>query len=131
MNLKKYFETKLGFGVMATSDAGGVVDTAIYSKPHVLQTDQVAFVMRDRLTHSNLRENPHANYLFIEQAAGYMGIRLFLTKVEEKTDKELIAVMTRRHMSPEEDEAKGEKFLVVFKVDKVLSLIGSEEFLLG
>lgn len=127
MNLNHYFTEKDGLGVMATSDARGVVDTAVYSRPHVLETDEIAFVMRDRLTRRNLLENGHANYLFIEEGEGYAGVRLFLTRIDESTDDRLIAAMTRRHLSPEEDRARGQKFLVRFRVDKVLKLIGAEE----
>lgn len=127
MNLKRYFKDSEGIGVMATSDQKGLVDTAIYSKPHVLSNDEIAFIMRDRLTHTNLQVNKHANYLFLEDGRGYKGMRLFLTKLDESTDHELISSMTRRHLTPEEDLAKGDKFLVRFKVNRVLSLIGGEE----
>jgi hypothetical protein len=127
MNLNSYFTEMKGIGVMATSDENGVVDTAIYSRPHVQGKDEIAFVMRDRLTHKNLEKNKHANYLFLKDGDGYSGVRLFLSKLDESTDKELIASLTRRHLSPEDDRLQGEKFLVRFKVNKILSLIGGEE----
>jgi hypothetical protein len=130
MNLETYFSEHTGVGVLATSDAAGVVDTAIYSKPHVEGVDTIVFIMRDRLTHKNLQENGHASYLFLEDGRGYIGARMFLTKVDESSDQELIASMTRRHLSPEEDKAKGDKFLVRFRVGKVLTLIGGEEVVL-
>ena len=112
---------------MATSNKNGVVDTAIYSRPHVQGSDEIAFIMRDHLTHKNLQENEHANYMFIEKGPGYSGVRLFLTKVAENTERERIASMTRRHMSDEDDRLRGEKFLVTFRVDKVLTLVGGNE----
>lgn len=127
MNLNHYFNDKEGLGVMATSDARGVVDTAVYSRPHVLERNEIAFIMRDHLTRHNLLENGHANYLFIEEGKGYAGIRLFLTRLDESTDNRLIESMSRRHLSPEEDRARGQKFLVRFRVDKVLNLIGADE----
>ncbi|MBW6520923.1 MAG: pyridoxamine 5'-phosphate oxidase family protein [Desulfoarculaceae bacterium] len=127
MNLENYFTTTKGVGVMATSEENGVVDTAIYSRPHVQGTDEVAFIMLDRLTHQNLQTNTHANYLFLEDGHGYNGVRLFLTKLDESTDQELIATLSSRHLSPENDRLRGEKFLVRFKVNKVLKLIGGEE----
>jgi hypothetical protein len=130
MNLAAYFSEHTGVGVMATSNGAGVVDTAIYSKPHVEGRDTIVFIMRDRLTHKNLQENGHANYLFLEDGRGYIGVRMFLTKVDESTDQELIASMTRRHLTPEEDKARGNKFLVRFRVVKVLALIGGEEIAL-
>ena len=123
--LKQYFETAAGTGVLSTADAGGKVDAAIYSTPHVMDDGTVAFIMRERLTHENLRSNPFAAYLFLEEAPGHKGIRLFLKKTREDDDAELIATMTRRNLKPELDAQKGPKHLVYFIVEKVLPLIGS------
>lgn len=125
MSLKKYFEHVSGTGVLSTADAGGKVDAAIYSTPHVMDDGTVAFIMRERLTHENLRSNPFAAYLFMEDSPGHKGIRLFLKKTREDDNPGLIASMTRRHLSPELDAQKGPKHLVYFTVEKVLPLIGS------
>lgn len=124
MDLKLFFTQAKGIGVLSTADDNGKVDAAIYAKPHVMNDGTIAFIMRDRLTHHNLKKNPYAAYLFIEKAMGYKGLRLFLKKVREDTDAELIQKMTRRSLSPEEDEAKGPKFLVYFEIEKALNLIG-------
>ena len=126
MKLQDYFESATGVGVMSTADSGGKVDAAIYARPHIMDDGTIAFIMRDRLTHHNLLENPYATYLFIEAERGYKGLRLFLRKDREDQDLELIGQMTRRSLTPEEDEAKGPKFLVYFKIEKALKLIGSE-----
>ena len=83
-NLKEYFESTKGSGVLATADSGGEVDAAIYSRPHFVEEGTLAFIMRDRLTHHNLQSNPHATFLFMEDGQGYNGKRLFLKKVREK-----------------------------------------------
>jgi hypothetical protein len=127
MTLHEYLKSVSGKGVLATADAAGKVDAAIYSKPHILEDGSLAFIMRDHLTHHNIGSNPYATYLFIEDGRGYNGIRLFLKKVREDTDPDLIAQMTRRHLTPEQDAAKGRKFLVYFALEKILPLIGSEE----
>jgi hypothetical protein len=127
MTLVEYLQGTPGKGVLATADAAGRVDAAIYSKPHILENGCLAFIMRDHLTHHNISSNPYATYLFIEDGQGYSGIRLFLKKVREDTEPELIAQMTRRHLTPEEDKAKGPKFLVYFALEKILPLIGSGE----
>lgn len=119
--LNAYFEKTEGFGVLATADADGKVDTAVYARPHFLEDGTIAFIMRDRLTHHNLQSNPHANYLFREGTSGYKGKRLFLTKVRESEDDKLIATLRRRQYVHESDEAK---FLVYFRVDKALPLVG-------
>jgi hypothetical protein len=126
MQLQDYFEKASGVGVMSTSDSGGKVDAAIYARPHVMADGTIAIIMRDRLIHHNLQENPYATYLFIEAQRGYKGLRLFLKKDREDQDLELIKQMTRRCLTPEEDEAKGPKFLVYFKIEKALNLIGSD-----
>lgn len=126
MHLKEYFKTTNGVGVLSTADRDGKVNAAIYAKPHVMADGTVAFIMRDRLSHHNLTGNPHAAYLFIENVVGYRGVRLYLKKKHEDTDADLIRQLTRRSLSPEEDVAKGPKFLVYFEVEKALNLIGSD-----
>lgn len=122
MNLKDYFENTEGTGVMATSDSDGKVDAAIYARPHFMDDGSIAMIMRDRLTHHNLKSNPHACYLFIEKGPGYKGKRLFLTKLREDQDPELLASLRRRQYVDETDEAK---FLVFFQLNKELPLIGA------
>lgn len=125
MELRDYFESHRGTGVLATADADGRVDAAVYARPHVLDDGSLAVVMRDRLTHKNIQSNPHAAYLFIEDGPGYRGKRLFLTRVREEKDSELADQLKRRCLTPEEDRQKGPKFLVVFTIDKELPLIGA------
>jgi hypothetical protein len=127
MNIKEYFDTTQGKGFMATASSDGNVDIAVYSRPHVLEDGTLAFIMRDRLTHAYLQDNDHATYAFLENNSGYKGIRLFMKKTGEDTNEELIASMTRRHLSPEEDAAKGPKFIVYFSIGKILTLIGGQE----
>jgi hypothetical protein len=125
MSLKDYFENTQGTGVLATADKSGRVDAALYSRPHILDDGSIAFIMRDRLTHANLQSNPHAAYLFIENGPGYKGKRLFLTKIREEQDSPLLQELKRRCISPEEDAEKGAKFLVIFKIDDELPLVGA------
>jgi hypothetical protein len=125
MTIKEYFDGSSGTGVLSTADAGGKVDAAIYSTPHVMDDGTVAFIMREHLTHENLRSNPYAVYLYREDAPGHKGVRLFLKKAGEDDDPELIARMIRRHLTPALDAQKGPKHLVYFAVEKVLPLIGS------
>lgn len=125
--LQDYFENHKGTGVVATSDKEGRVDLAVYSRPHIMDDGSFALIMRDRLTHHNLQSNPHAAYMFIEAGPGYKGKRFFLTKIREEEGGELLETIKRKKRSPEEDALHGEKFLVFFKVDKELPLIGSGE----
>jgi len=125
MDLKSYFDNVHGTGVIATADSEGKVNTAIYSRPHVFDDGTVAFLMRQKLSHHNLQYNPYASFLFHESGPGYNGLRLDLKKIKEETDSPLITKMTRWNLTPEEDKAKGPKYLVHFKVEKIRTLIGS------
>jgi hypothetical protein len=83
MKLNEYFEKKTGRSVLATADDKGIVNVAIYSRPHFMDEETIAFIMADRLTHNNLQSNPHAAYLFMESGDKYVGKRLHLTKIKE------------------------------------------------
>lgn len=121
MTLKAYFEEKKGTGVLATADSEGKVDAAIYSRPHFMEEGMIAFIMRDRLTHQNLQSNPHATFLFIEHGPGYSGKRLFLKKVREENNPELVKKLKRRKYT---DDNEAPRFLVYFTIEKELPLIG-------
>lgn len=125
MSLRDYFESAKGRGILATADGSGAVDAAVYSRPHFIDEENVAFIMLDRLSHKNLQTNPHAAYLFMEEGEKYVGKRLFLTKTKEEENPELIESMRRKksYTVPGDDQAK-KRFLVYFHIDKVLPLIG-------
>ena len=123
MDLKSYFDETQGVGILSTSDKDGRVDAAVYSRPHVMDNGQIAFIMRDRLTHHNLKSNPHAAYLFKEKGDGYEGKRLFLTKLREEEESEMLYRL-RRKSYPQDKDRRESKFLVFFKIDKTLPLIG-------
>jgi hypothetical protein len=122
MTLFDYFENTEGRGVLSTADSDGNVDAAVYARPHVLEDGTLAMIMRDRLTHHNLQSNPHACYMFMEKGPGYKGKRLFLKKVREEKDAELISELRRRQYIRETDEAE---FLMYFEVTKELPLVGA------
>ena len=126
MDLKDYFEKVKGTGVLATADDQGRVDVALYSKPHFMDDGTIAFIMADRLTHHNLQSNNHAAFLFIEEGPGYKGRRLFLTKIREEQDSELLYSIRSKRFASEKEEGKT-RFLVFFKIDKILPLVGSGE----
>ncbi|MCX5856827.1 MAG: pyridoxamine 5'-phosphate oxidase family protein [Deltaproteobacteria bacterium] len=124
MKLGEYFENNKGIGVLSTADSSGKVNAAIYGRPHFMDEQTVAFIAADRLTHANLQTNPHAVYLFKEDGR-YEGQRLYLTKTHEEKDSPLIDEIRRKKFKEVEGKYKTEsKFLIYFKVDKVLPLIG-------
>ena len=128
MRILEYLkQMEKGFGVLSTADGKGRVNSAIYSRPHVMDDGTIAFIMLDRLSHANLQENPRAAYLFIEDAgpaSKMSGVRLQLTKVREEKDSELLYTLRRVKYAGDEDEIR---YLVFFKIEKVLPLIGSAD----
>lgn len=125
MKFADYFRNISGIGILASANRDGEVDAAIFAPPHVIDEKQVAFIMRDRLTHKNLQSNPFAIYLFMEDGAFYKGTRFFLKKIKEDRDPKLIESMARRKLPPDEDKARGPKFIVYFEITKTLPLIGT------
>jgi len=126
MNLHDYFETTEGTGILATSNSAGLVDVAIYSRPHVTDDNTAAFIMRQHLSHENLQSNPHAAFMFIEKGPGYKGKRLYLTKLREETDPALIDSL-RRKPSKTYADPDVKSFLVYFQIDRVRPLVGDKE----
>lgn len=125
MNLQEYFNEKSGFGVLSTSNSSGEVNSAVYAKPHVIDSNTIAFIMRDKLTHNNILQNPQAHYMFIEHDNGFHGVRLSLTMLEESQDQDKIQALSRRPSAGKDDDEA--RFLVTFTVTRTLKLVGGEE----
>jgi len=128
MKLNEYFEKKKGRGVIATADPEGRVGVAVYARPHFIDEKTVVFIMADRLMHKNVQSNPHAAYLFLESGDRYVGKRLYLTKIKEEKDSNLIDKIRRKESCPVYDNYRDKtRYLVYFRVDKVLPLIGAKK----
>jgi hypothetical protein len=123
--LKEYFEKASGHGVLATSSGDGLLNQALFARPHFMEDGTVAFIMPHKLTHKNLQENPHAAYLFMEGGPGYKGKRVYMTNVREEQDTELLHAVRRRTYPSDKDKQEGPRFLVFFRVDTTLPLIGA------
>ncbi|MFN2267207.1 MAG: pyridoxamine 5'-phosphate oxidase family protein [Desulfonatronovibrio sp.] len=125
MDLKEYFDNQEGLGILSTANAHGEVNAAVYSRPHIMDDGSLAFIMNNRLSYANLKENPKAHYLFKEKGSGYKGKRLTLTRIKEEEDSELLYELCRRCHIKDNDSEHSKRYLVYFKVDKELPLIGS------
>jgi hypothetical protein len=125
MDLGQYFESRKGFGVLATADNAGVVDAAVYARPHVNGHETVSFIMDEHRSYHNIRENSHALYLFHEEPGKekpvFAGIRLTLEKTGETDDQSAIDVLSRRTI---EDRGKN-RHLVAFRLVEKRPLIGN------
>jgi hypothetical protein len=123
MELHRYFEETKGMGVLATADKDGKVNAAVYARPHFMEDGTLAFIMRDRLTHHNLQSNSYATYLFVESGPGYKGKRLYLKKVREEKETDLLYELRRREYRSEADAENDPKFLVFFENERELPLV--------
>jgi len=127
MTLSDYFEKAKGKGIIATADAKGKVGMAVYARPHFIKEKTAVFIMADRLMHKNLQSNPSASYLFVEEGPGYKGKRLYLTKIKEEENPDLVNQLRRRGCCPVDESYKqGKRSVIYFKVDRVLPLIGEK-----
>ena len=127
MTLSDYFEKANGKGIIATADAKGKVGMAVYARPHFINEKTAVFIMADRLMHKNLQSNPSASYLFLADGPRYKGKRLYLTKIKEEKDSDLVNQLRRQGCCPVDESYKqGQRFVVYFKVNKVLPLIGAK-----
>ena len=61
----------------------------------------------------------------VTDGPGWKGKRLYLTKIREEQDTELLYSLRRRTYPEEKEKAEGSRFLVFFQVNKVLPLIGA------
>lgn len=124
MNLFDYFKNVQGLGILATANSDGMVDLALYAGPEVVDKSTIAFIIRQRLSHQNLKSNPHAAYMFIEKGEGYAGKRLYLTKIREETNTSLVDKFIKKQpeICPPDDDSN--KYLVFFQVDTIRPLVG-------
>ncbi|HEX7363691.1 MAG TPA: pyridoxamine 5'-phosphate oxidase family protein [Dehalococcoidia bacterium] len=124
MDLGEYFDSAKGHGILATADADGKVNAAMYARPYLTDDKTALFIMAERLTHANVQTNPWATYLFIESGHGYKGKRLYLKKLKEEQNNELLGKICRKCDYSHYDV--GNKYIVSFNLERVLPLIGDK-----
>ncbi len=87
MDLKEYFSSTKGFGVLSTSDDKGNFDTVFYPiPPIVLEDNTILLIMEDKFYHTNLSSNPKAVFMFFEKDKKYKGKKLYLVKIKEEQE---------------------------------------------
>jgi len=124
MELFNYFRDTQGTGILATSDSEGNVDIAVYSKPYVMTEKIVALHMLNRKSYANIRSNPNAAYMFVENSKGYKGKRLYLIKIDEQSDPDRVKKLKREHPKIFKPDMVN-KHLVYFLIKKSRPLVGS------
>ena len=124
MSLAEYFERTEGTGILATSDSDGNVDVAIYARPYVIGENKIAFSMLERTSYANIQSNPKAAYMFIEKGEGYNGKRLYLKKVGEETDMQLIEKIKSQRPKKHPSTTDVAKHFVYFKIERIRPIVG-------
>jgi hypothetical protein len=119
MDITEYFKSVKGIGILATSDSSGNVDIAMYQKPSVLDEQTVVLVMLQRQSFANIRSNPKAALLFIEEEK-LAGKRLYLKMVDEKAEPERIKKLKQNH--PTIFQPVANKHVVTFHIENVREL---------
>jgi len=125
VELQEYFENTEGIGILATSDAEGNVDLALYARPYIIDEHTIAFSMLERHSFSNVQANPKAAYMFVEDGEIYKGTRLYLIKIGEETDAKRINEIKEQHKNRYSTESAG-KHLVYFKITETRPLVGGQ-----
>ncbi len=121
MDLAAFFQAHDGVGVLSTADGAGVVNSALFARPHI-EADRALFISVDRQNLANLRENPSASYLFQAHGEGYEGVRLSLKLAEISEDEARIQPLLRTHAR---EDVK--RYLLIFDIISVRPLVGSGE----
>ena len=113
-----------GRGVIGTADANGVVNLAVFAIPHVIDEQTLAWGFSEGRSIANLRQNPHASYLYLAPSRGYSGWRLTLTMIEEAGEGELLAAIKERTAHVVSPEASAMVTRAAhFRVDEVRPLM--------
>ncbi|GAB4368098.1 MAG: hypothetical protein Kow00128_13150 [Deltaproteobacteria bacterium] len=113
-----------GTGVMATADAEGAVNVAIYAFPRKIDERTVAWGMTARRIRQHLEKNPNAAYLYREPGQGYRGFRLTLRLKEWQESGPLLEEVrenTRKVSGPAAaDELRGVALFTVVETRPLL-----------
>jgi len=113
-----------GRGIIATADAKGVINQAVFAVPHVINEETLAWGFSEGRSLLNLRENPQASYLYLAPTRGYSGWRLTLTAKKEEREGEVLESIragARNAAGPQAGAALAA--VVYFKVDEVRPLM--------
>lgn len=125
VNLAEYFAKNPGVGILATADAQGRVDLAVYETPEVIDDKTISLNMLDRLSYQNLKSNPNAAYMFLEASGNWNGKRLYLKKIAEMPGIERVRELKKNNL-PLPDPALTSKFHVRFTVERIRPAVGDE-----
>jgi hypothetical protein len=91
--LMEYFNRSDRIGMLSTADKEGMVDTAVFGSPRMIDAKTVVMGLGKNRTLENLRQNPHAVFMIIEPGKTVMdwkGIRVYMQVRDLATSGELL-----------------------------------------
>ncbi|KAF0185798.1 MAG: hypothetical protein FD164_59 [Nitrospirae bacterium] len=113
-----------GFGVFSTSGRDGLVNAAVYARPHIVDESTVAWGMTDGRTFANIRENPHASFTFRMGSHGYSGARLTLKLLYIEDEGQMLAAVREKTASIVSPAAAlGVRHVAFFTVVEIRTLV--------
>jgi len=105
-----------GRGALATASKAGIVNTAVYAVPHIVDHETLAWGMVEGRTWSNIRENPNASYAYFAQGEGYWGTRLTLVLSRTEDSGELLEKIRERAKAKSPVNPAAIRHVAYFKV---------------
>ena len=114
-----YFENHNGFGVLSTANSEGIINAALYARPHI-QNGRAIFLAAPTQTLQNLQQNPNAHYLFQQEGDGYQGVRLQLKLHNIVNDQERAKELRRAHKDSNDVEVR----ILEFDIINTSALVG-------
>jgi hypothetical protein len=122
MNLQEALKPG-GRGVMSTASKTGVVNTAVYAVPHIVNGETLAWGMTDGRTWDNVRENPNAVYTYFAPGEGYRGMRIGLSLVRSEDSGEMLEKIRGRAGTVSPVNPENVKHVAYFKVTETRPLV--------
>lgn len=111
-----------GRGVIGTADAKGVVNQAVFAPPLIVDDQTLAWGLSDGRSYRNLKENPHASYLYLAPSRGCSGWRVTLTLKELGEGELLEKIRHAAELASIPSVANEIRHVGVFTVDEVRPL---------
>ncbi len=96
--LMEYFNKQPRIGTLSTAGKDGKVDVAYFGSPRMIDEKTVVMAVRNNRTFANLRENPNAAFMILEQASappGWKGVRVYLKMTDYQTSGEKLDMMKK------------------------------------
>jgi len=101
---------------------------AVYARPHFINEKTVAFIMADGLMHKTFSPTQVSILSFHWGGpSSSRGSDFYLTSDQEEKDSDLVNQLQRKNRARRgEPNKQGQRYVVYFKVNKVLPLIGAK-----